>query len=233
DSGTNEGDDRGYLLIPKEYNYVYIPTHVTGISLDRTSANVRQGGTLQLTETVVPANADDKSVTWSTSDPSVATVSSTGLVTVASDAPIGSTVIITATTNDGHYTASCNVTVRNTTVVTLQTNGNTISSTGNNREYTLDGITISFGRVSERGGDYIEYETTSGQQARRRFTVSADGKMITKITLYYSRQNGTVSSNPGTVTDNVWTGRNTTIVFSNTQTNNNNRLSYIEVEYEN
>lgn len=235
DNNTNRNDDRGYVLIPKEYNYVYIPTHVTGISLDRTSANVKQGGTLQLTETVVPDNADDKSVAWTTSDPSIATVSATGLVTVASNAPIGSTVTVTATTNDGHYTASCVVTVRNTTEVTLQTNSSTVTYSNNAYSYTYDGITISFGAVSERANNYIEFTTSSGTTANRRFTVSANGKTITKITLNFSRQNGTLTSNPGTLTNYVWTGSSSTIVFTNGQTNNNNRsrLASIVVEYEN
>lgn len=55
------------------------PVAVSGVSLDKTSASVAVGETLRLQATVSPADASDKSVTWSTSDASVATVSN-GLV---------------------------------------------------------------------------------------------------------------------------------------------------------
>lgn len=55
------------------------PVAVSGVSLDKTSASVAVGETLQLQASVSPADASDKNVTWSTSDASVATVSN-GLV---------------------------------------------------------------------------------------------------------------------------------------------------------
>ena len=90
---------------------LYFGIHVSGVSLNYTTALVAPGKTLQLTATVTPNNASDQSVTWESSDPSVATVSSTGLVTVAAGATVGSRATITVTTNDGHYTATCLVKV--------------------------------------------------------------------------------------------------------------------------
>lgn len=55
------------------------PVAVSRVSLDKTSASISVDETLQLNATVTPSNATDKSVTWSSSDPSVATVSN-GLV---------------------------------------------------------------------------------------------------------------------------------------------------------
>ena len=140
DGSTNSGDDCGYVLIPKEYVYTYIPISVTGVSLNQTSANVTPGGTLQLTATVTPGNADDQSVTWSSSNPSVATVSSEGLVTVASGAADGSTSTITVTTNDGRYTASCVVTVVNTISFTIPANAlrfTTNATQNSNQTFTI------------------------------------------------------------------------------------------------
>ena len=57
--------------------------------------------------TVKPANADDTSVRWSTSAPAIASVNSTGLVQALS--PGNAT--ITATTNEGDLSATCEVTV--------------------------------------------------------------------------------------------------------------------------
>ena len=83
------------------------PVAVTGVTLDKTTATLDVNGTEQLTATVLPANADDKTVSWSTSDATVATVSQTGLVTAVG----AGTATITVTTNDGNKKATCTVTV--------------------------------------------------------------------------------------------------------------------------
>lgn len=72
---------------------------VTVTAADETT-KVAAGSTLQLTAAVLPENATDKTVTWSTSDATAATVSATGLVT-GLNAGIGKTVVITATANNG------------------------------------------------------------------------------------------------------------------------------------
>ena len=83
-------------------------THVTGISLDQTSASVEKGHTLSLVATVVPGDATNPAVTWTSSDDEIASVSSTGVVMGVAE---GGPVTITATTEDGGLTASCQVTV--------------------------------------------------------------------------------------------------------------------------
>ena len=81
----------------------------TSISLNQTSSTLHTGDNLQLSATVLPSNADDKSVTWTTSNPSVATVSSNGLVTAIS----AGNAIITAKTADGsNLSATCAITVK-------------------------------------------------------------------------------------------------------------------------
>lgn len=52
----------------------------TGVTLDKTSASVIKGQTLQLTATVAPANANNKEIQWSSEDEDIVTVSRTGLV---------------------------------------------------------------------------------------------------------------------------------------------------------
>lgn len=79
---------------------------VTGVRLNKTSTTVTEGKSVYLTATVSPSGATNKSVRWTTSDSSVATVSS-GMVTGKK----AGTVTITAKTADGGYTATCKVTV--------------------------------------------------------------------------------------------------------------------------
>ncbi|WP_099467580.1 Ig-like domain-containing protein [Konateibacter massiliensis] len=78
----------------------------TGITLSQTSLTLKVGETAALSATVIPENAKDKSVTWTTSDAAVATVDENGKVTV-----IGAgEATITAATVDGNK-ATCSVTV--------------------------------------------------------------------------------------------------------------------------
>ncbi len=72
----------------------------SGLKLNKRSANVRYGRTLQLKATLVPANVTNANVIWSSSNPKYASVSSRGKVTVKK-AGIGKKVKITAVTEDG------------------------------------------------------------------------------------------------------------------------------------
>ena len=81
---------------------------VTGVSLNRESTKITTGTEKTLVATVFPADAEDKSVRWSSSDPSVAKVDANGKVTAV--APGSAT--ITVKTVSGGKTASCNVTVK-------------------------------------------------------------------------------------------------------------------------
>ena len=81
---------------------------VAKITLNKTTASVGKGKTMQLTATVTPTNATNKAVTWKSSNTKIATVSSTGKVTAKS----AGTVTITCTAKDGSgKKATCKVTV--------------------------------------------------------------------------------------------------------------------------
>ena len=82
------------------------PVLPSGVNVLPTSAALTMNETRQLSATVVPANADDKTVTWTSSNTSVATVSATGLVT----AKAAGTATITARTVN-NLTAACSITV--------------------------------------------------------------------------------------------------------------------------
>lgn len=88
-------------------NSTTLPVPVTGVNLNKTSAAIIQNTSETLTAAVLPDNAANKNITWSSSNISIASVSSTGVVTGITPG----TAVITVETQDGGKTASCTVTV--------------------------------------------------------------------------------------------------------------------------
>ena len=98
--------DEGYTSIYAECAVTVKAIAVTGVSLDKTSVNLSINGQTTLTETVSPSNATNKSVTWTSSNNNVATVSN-GVVTAVGTG----TATITVKTVDGNKSATCSVNV--------------------------------------------------------------------------------------------------------------------------
>ena len=99
---ANDGSNKSATCI------VEVKQIVTGITLDNASLSLVEGETYTLVATVSPANASDKTLTWTSSDESVATVNGDGLVTAKSK---GKTTI-KAKANDGSGSIDeCSVTV--------------------------------------------------------------------------------------------------------------------------
>lgn len=100
DDDTNKATIKSVEVITAE------SIEVTGVTLDASSKTMVEGKTAALTATVSPSDATDQTVSWTTSNASVATVED-GVVTAVG----AGTATITATTADGGYTASCDITV--------------------------------------------------------------------------------------------------------------------------
>ena len=81
---------------------------VTSVSLNESSISLEVGNSETLVANLTPANATNQEVTWSSSNPLVATVSDTGEVYAEAEG----TTIITVTTVNGGLTATCDVTVQ-------------------------------------------------------------------------------------------------------------------------
>lgn len=81
------------------------------VTLNTASATVPKGKTVTLTATVTPANANNTSVTWESSDDKVASVNNAGVVTGKK----AGQATITATTVNGK-TATCKITVAEVTL---------------------------------------------------------------------------------------------------------------------
>ena len=97
---------------------------VTGVTLNKTTLKLSKGASETLTATVAPTNATNKKVTWTSSDPAVATVDASGKVTGVANG----TATITVTTEDGGYTATCAVEVADI-------------KNGNHDPYTIETLT--------------------------------------------------------------------------------------------
>ena len=83
------------------------PISVTGVSLNKKTLQMVVGNTATLTASVLPANASNKSVTWTSSNTATATVSSTGTISAKAEG----VTTITCKTVDGNFTAECYVVV--------------------------------------------------------------------------------------------------------------------------
>lgn len=104
------------------------------LTLNLESVEFEEGASVQLTAVITPDNATDKSVTWSSSNASIATVDATGKVT---GVKVG-TATITATTANG-LTATCNVTVKA------------------KADSAIDGVAADGVSVATEGGEIVIY----------------------------------------------------------------------------
>ena len=142
---------------------------VTSVSLDKTSATVNVGSSVKLTATVAPSNATDPTVTWSSSNASVASVSN-GTVTGKS----AGTATIKATSSNGK-TAQATITVKGTTPVpaTELNNNSTISATTITKgsSITLKGA-ASGGKSPYKYGYYIKKSTSSNYSTIKSFSTA-------------------------------------------------------------
>ena len=97
---------------------------VESVTLNKSAATLNVNETLTLAATVLPSNATNKNVIWTSSKDSVATVSQDGVVTAKS----AGTAIITVTTEDGSFTDTCEIIV----TATIEEEGLVDSGTDSN-----------------------------------------------------------------------------------------------------
>ncbi|MDO5444998.1 MAG: Ig-like domain-containing protein, partial [Eubacteriales bacterium] len=107
---------------------------VTGISITPNDTTIYTGDNCTLTASIEPANATNKSLTWTSSDPAIARVDNTGKVTAVSQGE----VTITATATDGsNQSATATITVKK------KVNVNSVTITGAHDIYTDETLTLS------------------------------------------------------------------------------------------
>ncbi len=118
---------------------------------ERTS--IEQGDSLQLTVTISPSNATYKDVTWSSSNDSLAMVSTSGVVTAGST--VGVDIVITATAEDGY-----GATVSKTFTINQYDGsvGVAINACPENYTYPMNDATATISAAVPQGGDPGEIE---------------------------------------------------------------------------
>lgn len=137
---------------------------VTGIRISEKLIDLGMGYKKQITATVMPDDATDKSVEWTSENPEIATVSDNGTITGKS---YGRTVV-TATTTDGGYTAKCVVRVKPIDVVDATGNNEFVSeNTDANTSFTGS---ANSAMISQTGA-------SDGAEAHKDFEVYDSGKV--------------------------------------------------------
>ncbi len=120
---TKDGSE---LSAKCEITVISAKVEVTGITLDKTSAETEEGKTVQLVATVTPDNATVKDCEWTSSDETVATVDENGLVT----AKQAGTAVITVTSKDNsEISAECTITVTSAAPEKVEVTGITLDKT--------------------------------------------------------------------------------------------------------
>ena len=143
---------------------------VNKITLNKTTASVTKGKTLQLTATVAPSNATKKEVKWSTSNKNVAMVSPSGLVTAKS----AGTATITCTAQDGSgVKATCKITVKNPVVKVTRVTLNKTTATLAPKETLTLKATVTPTNATNKA---VTWKSSNTKIA----TVSSSGKVTAK-----------------------------------------------------
>lgn len=120
---TQEGGKQAACLVT-------VRKPVDSVSLDAATLEMCQGDTVTLTATVLPEDAYDKRIVWSTSDEQVVSVSDSGLVTAITE---GQATITAASAQNGEKAAECAVEVLSDTIIST-----VYTITGNTLRYAND-----------------------------------------------------------------------------------------------
>ncbi len=159
---------------------------VTGISLNERDLEMDAGESCQLIAHVRPDNANNREVTWTSSEPKVAAVDENGTVSALSK---GTTVITVAAKDGSNVQASCNVTVKNNRYLVTDINGmesshNYANDCTDSWVYTKPGaaslkVTFDAKTELEDGFDYLLiYDGTDGQVGKYTGTQLAGAEIL-------------------------------------------------------
>ncbi|QOG02107.1 Ig-like domain-containing protein [Flavobacterium sp. MDT1-60] len=178
---------------------------VTGVTVSPTTATLSVGATQQLTPTVAPANATNKTVSYSSNNTGVATVNGAGLVTAIAS---GSATIM-VTTQDGAKTATAVITVNTSNVavtsVSLSPSSATLAA-GGTQQLTP---TVLPSNATNKAVSYASNNTgVATVNASGLVTAISNGTAIITVTTASGNKTSTAIITVSTATGNYFTIKN-------------------------
>ena len=204
------------------------PMSVTGVTLDRSTLQIFLGEASEtLTATVLPTNATNRNVTWSSNNSAVATVNANGVVTAVS---VG-TANITVTTEDGNFTATCIIEVATRPVIGVALNKTTtIINVGSNETFTA---IIYPANATNQNVTWSSNNPTVATIANGIVTAVSVGNAIITVTtedggFTATTEIRTIPANSVLINDIVWATRNIEIsgVFADSPENSGGLFSW-------
>ncbi len=146
--------------------HVIVDIPVTGILLKPSSLLLAPNNAEQLVATILPENATNKHYSWTVDNPSIVTLLDNGWIVARTE---GKT-LVTATTEDGEYTATCEVTVQEGVQDEVVSNV-TINPNTNSVDFTWSSVANAASYV------FIIYEDTEQMQKLCTLTFNAQGQL--------------------------------------------------------
>ena len=167
--------NNGYKTVTKKVNVVAASgvNSVTGVKLNVTSLTISVGKNGSLSAIVSPSDATNKAVTWSSSNESVALVSSKGKVVGVG---VGSAVI-TVTTQDGNKTAMANVTVKRASSSSSSGSSSGSSSSGG----SSSGSSSKYKKVTKISINSDDFTVKVGNTKSLTYTISPSNATNKKV----------------------------------------------------
>ena len=175
-SGAGENIKPYYANENGEIQDAISTVKVSGVTIDPSSIILNIDASITLTATVTPENAADKSVTWSSSNESVATVEQNGKISAVG---VGEATI-TVTTTDGGKTATCKVIV-NKKAGAISYATTSINKTFGDANFTNELTKTGDGTVTYSSSDtkVAEVDSKTGE-----VTIKGNGEYATKTASY-------------------------------------------------
>lgn len=197
------------------------------VTVDPSEVTIVKGNTYQLRATVIPDEATDKTVTWSSDDTSVATVSEDGVVTAVA----AGSAVITVKANGGAEDAKsqCAVTVVDEIVETTATGNLNNTTTGvfaGVEGFTSGAHSISGTLSTAAGNVTVDYAGTSSsylnnghirmyQSGSTLMFTAPEGYELTKIVFtVISGNSANMDADEGTYNAGTWTGTESVVTFT-------------------
>lgn len=157
---TGKGTYAGLTAVTFSVTVKTAVISVTGVSVSPNAKDITAGESFTITATIAPSNATNKSVTWTSTAPSVASVTGNGLTATVNALTAGS-ASIKAVTADGSYEATCAVTVEAATASNYWVSETTAGGNAASHTFSIPGLSSTdFAKIQ-----YIDIATEQKTKA--------------------------------------------------------------------